>query len=148
MTVNDSVSAPLLSAQVADEIRVLLTRQRRSGRWLASTLGVSQTWLSSRLTGGTPIDLNDLQRIAAALEVEYVDLLPQVRLTTAGGPQADHRTGTNARSNRPAERPNLSGQRQRADERESSRRPARRFPFVAERMPDDLMAELTNSTAA
>lgn len=147
MTVNDSEGAPLLSAQVAEEIRALLARQRRSGRWLASTLGVSQTWMSSRLTGGTPIDLNDLQRIAAALEVHWTELLPAERLTAGVGPQADLGTRTNARSSRPAERPTLSGQRQRADERESTRRPARRTPLVAEMMPDDLIAELVGAGA-
>lgn len=67
---------PNLTEQVAEEIRVLLTRRRMSGRQLAAKLGVSQTWLSSRLVGNTPIDLNDLQRIAEALQVNPTDLLP------------------------------------------------------------------------
>lgn len=65
-----------LSEQVAEEIRVVMTRRRISGRHLASALGVSQTWVSSRLAGGTPIDLNDLQRIAGALNTPVAALLP------------------------------------------------------------------------
>lgn len=73
---------PNLTEQVAEEIRVLLTRRRMSGRQLAARLGVSQTWLSSRLVGSTPIDLNDLQRIAEVLQVTPADLLPS---TTQAG---------------------------------------------------------------
>lgn len=151
MTVNASGTQPRLSEQVAEEIRALLGRRRMSGRELARRMGASPSWVNFRLTGAQPINLDDLQRFADALEVDAMDLFPRGldgRLIPAASPQADHRTGTNARSSRPAERPNLSGQRQRADERESTRRPARRTPILAERMPDDLMAELVGARAA
>lgn len=70
------------SAAVGEEIRVLLTRRRKSGRQLAQELNVSQTWLSSRLIGTTPIDLNDLARIAAALDVEPAILLERAAQPT------------------------------------------------------------------
>jgi transcriptional regulator with XRE-family HTH domain len=62
----------------------VLLRRGVSGRSLAAQLGESQTWLSSRLRGETPIDLNDLRRIAAVLEVTPASLLPTGdSLTTA-----------------------------------------------------------------
>lgn len=79
----DTVSnaRPSLSHAVAVEIKVSMVRKGISGRQLAQRLGVSQTWVSIRLTGTTPIDLNDLQRIADALGVKVVDLLPDARPT-------------------------------------------------------------------
>lgn len=66
-----------LSERVAEEIRALIARRRKSGRQLAAELGVSQTWMSTRLNGATPIDLNDLEKIATILNVEVSDLLPR-----------------------------------------------------------------------
>jgi transcriptional regulator with XRE-family HTH domain len=66
-----------LSRRVAEEIRAMMARRRISGRELARKLGVSQSWVSYRLTGIQPIDLNDLQRIAEALDVTVLDLLPR-----------------------------------------------------------------------
>ena len=65
-----------LSERVAEEIRALLARRRMSGRQLAAALGVSQTWMSSRLSGSTPIDLNDLERIAQVLSIDASNLMP------------------------------------------------------------------------
>ncbi len=65
------------SQRVAIEIKVEMVRRGISGRRLATKLGVSQTWISSRLAGTTPIDVNDLYRIAAALGAKTQDLLPQ-----------------------------------------------------------------------
>jgi transcriptional regulator with XRE-family HTH domain len=93
-----------LSERVAEEIRAMLGRRRMSGRQLATKLGVSQTWMSTRLTGTTPIDLNDLERIAAILDVEVAELLPIPKpgryLTTVG-----FREAPNDCSARPAIRP-------------------------------------------
>lgn len=72
-----------LSERVGMEIKVAMVRNGVTGRELARRLGASQTWVSTRLTGATPLDLNELQRIADALGVPLLDLLPQsVRLTT------------------------------------------------------------------
>lgn len=68
-----------LSERVAEEIRAVLARRRKSGRSLADDLGVSQTWMSTRLNGTTPIDLNDLERIAIALDVDVADLVLPTR---------------------------------------------------------------------
>jgi transcriptional regulator with XRE-family HTH domain len=65
-----------LSDLVAEEIRALMARRRMSGRQLATKLGVSPSWVSYRLTGTQPIDVNDLSRIAAALGAGVHELLP------------------------------------------------------------------------
>jgi len=59
-----------LTELVAEEIRVLLVRRHVSGRDLTRRLGVSPNWLSLRLTGQQIINLEDLTRIAEALEVD------------------------------------------------------------------------------
>ncbi len=79
-----------LSERVAEEVRAMLARRRVSGRKLADQLGVSPSWVSYRLTGAQPIDLNDLERIANALNVEVSDLLPRSTegrvIASAGSP--------------------------------------------------------------
>lgn len=65
-----------LSELVAEEIRALMARRRMSGRQLAAKLGVSPSWVSYRLTGTQPIDVNDMHRMAGALDVGIHDLLP------------------------------------------------------------------------
>lgn len=66
-----------LSDRVAEEIRSWMGRRRISGAALARALGVSPAWVSYRLSGVQEIGLNDLQRIAAVLDVEAVDLMPR-----------------------------------------------------------------------
>lgn len=73
-----------LSDLVAEEIRAMMARRRISGRQLAQKLGVSPSWVSYRLTGAQPIDLNDLQQIAQALDVIVLRLLPREALQPQG----------------------------------------------------------------
>src|SRR5258705_6111957 len=70
---------PTLSATTAEEIQVMLVRRRMSKSGLARMLGVSHTWVNNRLNGQQEIGLNELQRIAATLDVELTDLLPPRR---------------------------------------------------------------------
>jgi transcriptional regulator with XRE-family HTH domain len=65
-----------LTVQVAEEIRAMMARRRMTGAGLARTLGVSEAWVSYRLSGKQAIDLNDLERIADVLGVAPQDLLP------------------------------------------------------------------------
>ena len=67
-----------LREAVAEEVRVHLVRQRRSGSWLARETGRTQTWVSTRLTGKVPIDVDDMEVIAAALKLSIGDLLEGV----------------------------------------------------------------------
>lgn len=54
----------------------MMTRQRMTGAALAKALNVSPTWVSYRLNGQVAFDLDDLERIARALDCRIIDLLP------------------------------------------------------------------------
>lgn len=117
-----------LSARVAEEIRVLLTRRRMSGRKLAEALGVSQSAMSARLTGVTPIDLNDLEKIAAILNVEVLDLLPrgvEGRTVVVSG---EPRRSTTVANHTPVKRPQLTSHPKPFAPHDSTRRPVRLSP--------------------
>ena len=70
-------TAQRLSTAVAEEVRVWMTRRRVNGAGLASAIGRSQAYVSRRLTGDTAFDLDDLERIAVALDVPVKRLFPQ-----------------------------------------------------------------------
>lgn len=55
--------------QVADEVRAWLARRRRSANRAAKELGWSQPYMSQRLNGDQPFDLDDLDQLAALLDV-------------------------------------------------------------------------------
>ena len=76
MTTTPTVDPGSLTARVAEEIRALMGRKRVSGAALARSLGVSEAWISYRLSGKQTIDLHDLERIADVLHVAPVMLLP------------------------------------------------------------------------
>lgn len=69
-----------LSAVVAEEIRVALTRQRKTQRALAEDLGVSPMWVHGRVNCDTEITLNDVEKVAGALGLRAADLIPAVAL--------------------------------------------------------------------
>jgi transcriptional regulator with XRE-family HTH domain len=75
-----------LSERVGMEIKVQMVRAGISGRRLALRLGVSQSWISTRLTGTTPIDLNELELVAEVLGIDATELLR--RAAQSAGPQA------------------------------------------------------------
>lgn len=64
-----------LSLRVASEIKTAMARRGVTGARLAKELGVSAAWVSYRLTGTQEIGINDLQRIAAVLQVKVADLI-------------------------------------------------------------------------
>jgi transcriptional regulator with XRE-family HTH domain len=66
-----------LTEQVAALIRVELAYQGMRQSQLARKIGVTEQWLSVRVRGIQPIDLNDLATIAAGLEVPVTRLLPE-----------------------------------------------------------------------
>ena len=84
MTAMGVTDPPALRAAVAEEVRVLLTRRRLSGAKLADAIGRSQAYVWRRLSGETAFDLDDLERIAAILQVSVSELLPR----SGGGPIA------------------------------------------------------------
>lgn len=74
-----------LNERVAEEVRVTLARRRLSASELARRMGVTQPYISRRLTGDITISIDDLEKMADALEVEITALLPKKvdRLTYA-----------------------------------------------------------------
>jgi transcriptional regulator with XRE-family HTH domain len=62
----------------AANIRAALARRRMSGRELAVQLDRSPMWVQRRAAGETPITINDLQEISAALDLPMSALLPEV----------------------------------------------------------------------
>lgn len=72
-----------LREYVAEEIRVILARKKMSGAELGRRAGIKQSSMSRRLTGETAFDMDDIEAIAAVLEVSVADLLPKT--VEAGG---------------------------------------------------------------
>lgn len=66
-----------LTTLVAAEIRAWMGRLDVRQSELARRMGETDQWLSMRLKGRTPIDLNELQRMCSALGVNAVDVLQQ-----------------------------------------------------------------------
>lgn len=96
-----------LNQLAAAEIRAWQGRKMVTGRELARRLGVDQKWVSNRVRGEIPISLNDLQRIAAALQVSVRDLLPD---GSAESPMV-----TTGRCSQVTERPMIPRQRPPTD---------------------------------
>ena len=79
MQVNDtrSESPPgTFAERVAAEIRAEMGRQQVRYVRLAERLGENEVWVSRKVRGRTPLTINDLERIAAALDVPVSDLIP------------------------------------------------------------------------
>ncbi len=91
MTITPERASRTLSDLIAEEIRVALTRQRMSQRQFAAKLGVSPAWLNYRLTGAQEIGVNDLNKIARALDMTVFDLMPSAEAAAgAADPRTTH----------------------------------------------------------
>lgn len=96
----ESRAAMPLSKAVAKEIRKLLVDFDMTQTALAERMGMSEMWVSRRLRGAQPIDLNDLQLFAEVFGMTPGDLLPRAndgRVITVSG-------ATNGRSGHTAGR--------------------------------------------
>jgi transcriptional regulator with XRE-family HTH domain len=89
MTTTPEKRTATLSELVAEEIRALMGRRRMTQAQLARGISKTEMWVSLRLRGRQPLDMNDLFLIAQALEVGVHDLLPPPEIAAgAAGPQA------------------------------------------------------------
>jgi transcriptional regulator with XRE-family HTH domain len=90
----DVMSQSTLNERVAEEIRVQLARRNITATELARRAGMTQRSISRRITGEKAIDMDDLEKIAKALDVPITALLPTP--TAARKPSASsvqlHRT--------------------------------------------------------
>lgn len=78
-----------LAQAVAAEIRAESGRQRVSGRELARRIDEPVTTVSRWLRGDTPVGLDELDKIATALEVDVIDLIRAARLHVRKLPRQD-----------------------------------------------------------
>ncbi len=124
MTITPEAPAKTLTQLVATEIRVQMARADVRQSQLAREIDKTEQWLSVRLRGRQPIDLNDLALIAKALGVGVHELLPPPDVAaraadaqaTASYLEAPVRRSDHAsvltgrpRDNRPAGHPKESG---------------------------------------
>lgn len=63
------------TTQIAANIRAELGRQNKTRAALAREMDVTEMWLSRRVNAHTPITVDDLARIAGALDVPAVELM-------------------------------------------------------------------------
>jgi transcriptional regulator with XRE-family HTH domain len=76
MSITPEVHAKTLTQLVATEIKVQMARADVRQSQLAREIGKNEQWLSVRLRGRQPLDVNDLALIAKALGVGIHQLLP------------------------------------------------------------------------
>lgn len=62
-------SSSILARCVAAEIRARLAAQRKSGKWLAEQIGLSQNYVAKRLRDEAPFTLDDIELIVEAVEL-------------------------------------------------------------------------------
>lgn len=74
---------------IAGELRALMARNRVTGTALAKLLGWKQQYLSRRLTGAVPLDVNELATIAEVFDVPVEQFFAEA---------AEHRVAKGARS--------------------------------------------------
>ncbi|MEE2568580.1 helix-turn-helix domain-containing protein [Pseudarthrobacter sp. J64] len=65
-----------VSERVAANVRAEAARLKMSQRHIAHTLGISQSSANRRYLGITPIDVNELYRLANSFGVPVAQLLP------------------------------------------------------------------------
>lgn len=93
MSITPEVSAKTLTQLVATEIRVQMARADVRQSQLAREIDKTEQWLSVRLRGRQPIDLNDLALIARALGVGVHELLPAPDVAAAAAVEMSRTAG-------------------------------------------------------
>lgn len=101
MSIPPDLSAKTFTQVVAMEIRVAMTRADVRQSELARRIGKTEQWLSVRLRGRQPIDLNDLALIAGALGVSPLDLLPSREIAAAASRNPNQDSGQVSRLTTP-----------------------------------------------
>lgn len=67
---------PALRDRVAEEVRALMGRRRTTGAQLARAIGAPQSSLQRKLSGRYPLDIDDLEAIAAYFSVSVISFFP------------------------------------------------------------------------
>ena len=63
------------AVQVGANVRAELARAGKTQAWLAGAIGMSQQSVSDRLRGKFPFDVNELARVADALDLDVASLM-------------------------------------------------------------------------
>ena len=71
-------SAPI-TVRIADEIRAEMARLRRTQEDYAAFAGMSQSAVSNRLAGKTPLDVAELDAICTWLGIDVASLIDRAR---------------------------------------------------------------------
>lgn len=58
-----------------NRLKIVLAEKKKTGKWLAETLGKDQTTVSKWCTNTSQPDLHTLRKIAEVLKVDIKDLL-------------------------------------------------------------------------
>ncbi len=58
-----------------NRLKIVLAEKKKTGKWLAETLGKDQTTVSKLCTNTSQPDLHTLKKIAEVLKVDIKDLL-------------------------------------------------------------------------
>jgi transcriptional regulator with XRE-family HTH domain len=87
MSIAPEASAKTLSQMVATRIRIAMAVEDIRQAELSRRIGKNEQWLSVRLRGRQPIDMNDLLLFARALGVGIHDLLPTAEEAAEAAPR-------------------------------------------------------------
>jgi transcriptional regulator with XRE-family HTH domain len=109
MTTTPGERTATLSLRVAEEIRAWLGRRRMSQAQLARALGQSPMWVSDRLRGIQPIDLDAMERIARVLDIPVIELFPAPSRGTGSSGKINNLNDNLAQIPRSAHVPTVTG---------------------------------------
>lgn len=113
MSITPEVTAKTLSQRVATQIKVQLVLVDMRQSDLARRIGKNEQWLSVRLRGIQPIDLDDLALIADALGVTVLDLIRRAEGDGEPNVRLDQPTPFGPQRRDPSRPPGTTGPRQR-----------------------------------
>jgi transcriptional regulator with XRE-family HTH domain len=136
MSITPEASAKTLTQMVATRIRVAMAVEDIRQAELSRRMNKNEQWLSVRLRGRQPIDMNDLLQFARALGVGIHDLMPTAEEAAEAADAIDPRNNskypdlperptvdvTRPRDNRPNGRPLVAAARTAYVERPGRRR--------------------------
>jgi len=94
-----------LSVRTAAQIRAVMAYYGTTPTEVARRIGKSAQWMSVRMRGQQPIDLDDLDLIAGALGVAPDELLPRAGEVTRGYPHGSRLSHSGPVDRRPPGRP-------------------------------------------
>ena len=142
----DSQQVSSLARAVSADIRARLGAERRSGKWLAEQIGLSQNYVAKRLRDEAPFNLDDLAAIAEAFGIAPTAWLDSTRGAAARAarefaPGSDRIQGRSEGAAMHAARELLEGSRTFASPRPPSMQELRQQRLQADALPVEEAAD-------